>query len=77
MKLTLVVKEVNGVVESVVEKSLSEKDLKALEEIDKISTYEKFKENLGKLSRALISQTMGKDKDQKLIDKLEKMKKRI
>ena len=47
-------------IESVVEKSLSEKDLKALEEIDKISTYEKFRDNLGKLSRALISQTMGK-----------------
>jgi len=67
----------NKEVTKIVEKSVSIEDIDALKNLETINDYDLFRQNIGKLSKAIISCMMGKKEDLELKNRIEKMKNRI
>ena len=60
-----------------VKMKLSEKALKSFEKIDQIENYEEFRESYGKLVNSILAKMLGKDADEALKEKLNKLKKKV
>lgn len=61
----------------IVEKSVSIEDFNSLKNLEQINNYDLFRQNIGKLSKAIIAMMMGKKEDIELKMRIENMKKRI
>ena len=64
-------------IKTLIEKSVTMADINALKNLENIDDFDKFRENIGRLSKAIIALMMGKNKDDELKARIENMKNRI
>ena len=64
-------------IKTIVEKSVTMADINALKNLENIDDFDKFRENIGRLSKAIIALMMGKNNDDELKARIENMKNRI
>ena len=67
----------NKEIKTLVEKSVTMADINALKNLENIDDFDKFRENIGRLSKAIIALMMGKNNDDELKARIENMKNRI
>jgi len=67
----------NKKIETLVEKSVTKADINALKNLENIDDFDKFRENIGRISKAIIALMMGKKNDDELKNRIENMKNRI
>ena len=67
----------NKEIKQTVERSVTKEDLDALKNLEQINDYEKFRENIGKISKAIIALMAGRKNDDELKTRIENLKKKL